>query len=277
MKVILKNIGKVLIALVLYIVVASVIPMLIASVVCNFRLGFPDMINATMSSSSGNGLQGALTIVMIIGIVVFAIKKGFTSWSDLGLDESTKKAAIKLTLGFLAGMAFSAAEIGILCIVEHTQVTVFSNGIQAVSAVLFGLVIYASVGLSEEVLFRGYIQSLFGERKVLGIVVTAILFAAIHLLNSSYSAVSLIYLIFSGLLFSLLREVTGSLWLPIGLHAAWDWVEISVFGLNVNGEKHWLYISANKVTSSIVCAAMMVVLCAILVVVYLNQRKRSAK
>lgn len=87
MKVILKNIGKVLIALVLYIVVASVIPMLIASVVCNFRLGFPDMINATMSSSSGNGLQGALTIVMIIGIVVFAIKKGFTSHRDLGLED----------------------------------------------------------------------------------------------------------------------------------------------------------------------------------------------
>lgn len=276
MKIILKNIGKVLIVFLLFVAV-SVIPMLIASVICNFRMGFPNMINATMSTSSGNALQGALTIVMIIGIVAFAIKKGFTSRSNLGLDESPKKAVLKLSFGFLAGVAFVAAEIGILCAVENTQVTVFSNGTQAVAAVLFGLVIYANVGLSEEVLFRGYIQGLFGERKALGIVVTAVLFAAIHLLNSSYSVVSLIYLIAAAFFFSLLREVTGSLWLPIGLHTAWDWFEISVFGLNQNGEKHWLYVKADELTVSIVCAAIMAVLCVILLIVYLNRRKRSTK
>lgn len=274
MKTILKNIGKGLIAFVLYAVV-SAIPMLIASVICNFSLGFPDMINATMSSSSGNALQGALTIAMIIGIVAFAVKKGFTSREKLGFDESPKKAVAKLGLGFLAGALIISAEIGLLCVIEKTQVTVFSHGAQAVAAVLFGLVIYASVGLSEELLFRGYIQGLFGEKKVLGVVVTAVLFAAIHLLNSSYSAVSLIYLIAGGLLFSLLREVTKSLWLPIGLHVAWDWVEISVFGLNVDGEKHWLSIKVNELTESILCAAIMAVLCAVLVIIYIRQRKRS--
>lgn len=276
MKTILKNIGKVLIAFLLFVAV-SVIPMLIASVVCNFRLGFPDMINATMSTSSGNALQGALTIVMIIGIVAFEVKKGFTSQSNLGLDESPKNAVLKLSFGFLAGAAFVAAEIGILCAVEQTQITVFSHGTQAAAAVLFGLVIYANVGLSEEVLFRGYIQGIFGERKALGIVVTAVIFAAIHLLNSSYSAVSLIYLIAGAFFFSLLREVSKSLWFPIGFHVAWDWVEISVFGLNQSGEKHWLSVTAEELTASIVCAAIMVVLCAVLVIIYIVQRKRSAK
>lgn len=274
MKIILKSIGKVLIAFLLFVAV-SVIPMLIASVVCNFRLGFPDMINATMNSSSGNALQGALTILMIIGIVAFALKRGWITRSAFGLDESPKKATAKLVLGFLAGAAFVAAEIGILCAVEHTQVTFFSHGAQAVAAVLFGVVIYANVGLSEEVLFRGYIQGLFGDRKSLGIVVTAVLFATIHLLNSSYSVVSLIYLIAGAFFFSLLREVTGSLWLPIGFHVAWDWVEVSVFGLNQNGEKHWLYVKADELTESIVCAAIMAVLCAVLVIIYIVQRKRS--
>ncbi|MDE7400299.1 MAG: CPBP family intramembrane metalloprotease, partial [Oscillospiraceae bacterium] len=263
-------------AFVLYAVV-SAIPMLVASVICNFNLGFPDMINATMSSSSGNGLQSALTIAMIIGIVAFAVKKGFTTRDSLGLDESPKRAVAKLVLGFLAGALIISAEIGLLCMIEKIQVTVFSHGAQAVAAVLFGVVIYASVGLSEELLFRGYIQGLFGERKVLGIVVTAALFAVMHLLNSSYSAVSLIYLIAGGLLFSLLREVTKSLWLPIGLHVAWDWVEISIFGLNVDGEKHWLSVKADELTESILCAAIMAVFCAVLVVVYIIQRKRSEK
>lgn len=276
MKTILKNIGKGLIAFVLYAVV-SAIPMLIASVICNFELGFPDMINATMSTSIGSGLQGALTIAMIIGIVAFAVKKGWTSREKLGLDESPKKAGAKLGVGFLAGALIISAEIGLLCVIEKTQVTVFSHGAQAVAAVLFGVVIFASVGLSEELLFRGYIQGLFGERKVLGIVVTAVLFASIHLFNSSYSAVSLIYLIAGGLFFSLLREVTKSLWLPIGLHVAWDWVEVSIFGLNQNGEKHWLSVKADELTESVLCAAIMAVLCAVLVVVYIIQRKRSEK
>lgn len=276
MKTILKNIGKGLIAFVLYAAV-SAIPMLIACVICNFRLGFPDMINATMSSSSGNALQGALTIAMIIGIVAFTVKKGFTSREKLGLDESPKRAAAKLTLGFLAGALIISAEIGLLCVIEKTQVTVFSHGAQAVAAALFGLVIYASVGLSEELLFRGYIQGLFGEKKVLGIVVTAVLFAAMHLVNSAYSAVSLIYLIAGGLFFSLLREVTKSLWLPIGLHMAWDWAVVSIFGLNQNGEKHWLSVRADELTESIMCAAIMAVLCVVLVIVYIRQRKRSEK
>ena len=276
MKTILKNIGKGLIAFVLYAAV-SAIPMLIASVICNFSLGFPDMINATMSTPVGSGLQSALTIAMIIGIVAFAVKRGFTTRDSLGLDESSKGAMVKLGVGFLAGALIISAEIGLLCVIEKTQVTVFSHGAQAVAAVLFGVVIFACVGLSEELLFRGYIQGLFGERKVLGIVVTAVLFASIHLLNSSYSAVSLIYLIAGGLFFSLLREVTKSLWLPIGLHVAWDWVEISIFGLNQNGEKHWLSVKADELTESIVCAAIMAVLCAVLVIVYIIQRKRSEK
>lgn len=276
MKTILKNIGKGLIAFVLYAAI-SAIPMLIACMICNFNLGFPDMINATMSSSSGNALQSALSITMIIGIVAFAVKKGWTSREKLGLDESPKRAAIKLGLGFLAGALIIFAEIGLLCVIEKTQVTVFSHGAQAVAAVLFGLVIYASVGLSEELLFRGYIQGLFGERKVLAIVVTAALFAVMHLVNSAYSAVSLIYLIAGGLFFSLLREVTKSLWLPIGLHVAWDWAVVSIFGLNQDGEKHWLSVRADELTESIVCAAIMAVLCAVLVIVYTIQRKRSEK
>lgn len=276
MKVILKSIGKGLIVFVLYAAV-SAISMLAACVICNFSLGFPDMINATMSSSSGNGLQAALSIAMMIGIVAFAVKKGWTSREGLGLDESPKKAVVKLVLGFLAGALIISAEIGLLCAIEKTEVTVFSHGAQAAAAVLFGVVIYASVGLSEELMFRGYIQALFGEKKVLGIVVTAALFAAMHLVNSAYSAVSLIYLIAGGLFFSLLREVTKSLWLPIGLHTAWDWAVVSIFGLNQNGEKHWLSVRTDELTESIVCAAIMAVLCAVLVIIYIVQRKGSAK
>lgn len=84
------------------------------------------------------------------------------------------------------------------------------------------------VAFSEEITFRGLIQGLFGEGKsAVGIVVTTILFAVIHLHN--HSVFSLIYLLAGGLAFSMMRVVTKGLWFPIGFHMAWDWVELSVF------------------------------------------------
>lgn len=271
----LKTIGKMAAALLLFFVV-SVVSMLLACLIFDLKSGFPDMVNNTMGSSLGHALQSAFSIVMVIGIVIFLVKRNIVSAALFGLDGSPSRAVGKLGIGFIGGAAAVFAEIMIICAADNSRITVFSDGTAALTAVLCGIVIYASVGLSEEVLFRGFYQGLFGERKALGIVVTALLFAAVHLVNSSYSVVSLIYLIAGGFFFSLLREVTGSLWACIGFHAAWDWTEISVFGLNEEGGKHWFFVGADELVSSIVCAALMAVLCIILLLVY-RFRNKGAK
>lgn len=271
----LKTIGKLAAALLLFVFV-SVVSMLAACLIFDFKSGFPDMVSNTMGSSLGHALQSVLSIGMVIGIVLFLVKKKVVSSEMLGLDEARGKAAAKLGVGFIGGAAAVFAEIMIICAVDNSRITVFTDGTAALTAVLCGIVIYASVGLSEEVLFRGFYQGLFGERKALGIVVTALLFAAVHLVNSAYSVVSLIYLIAGGLFFSLLREVMGSLWACIGFHAAWDWAEISVFGLNEEDGEHWLFVGADELASSIVCTALMSVLCIILLLVY-RFRNKGAK
>lgn len=230
------------VALLLFVAV-SVVSMLAACLIFDFKSGFPDMVNNTMSSNLSHALQSALSIIMVIGIIIFLVRRKVVSAGLLGLDEPCGKAVGKLGLGFIGGAAAVIAEIMIICAVNNSQISVFSSGAEAVASVLCGIVIYASVGLSEEVLFRGFYQGLFGERKALGIIVTALLFAAVHLVNSAYSAASLIYLIAAGFFFSLLREVTGSLWACIGFHSAWDWVEISVFGLNQERGNHWFLLA----------------------------------
>ena len=274
-KTLLITIGKIAAGLLIFVVV-SVVSMLAACLIFDFRSGFPDMVNNTMGSSLGHALQSALSIGMVIGIVIFLVKKKVVSAEMLGLDEARGRAAAKLGIGFICGAAGVFAEIMIICAAGNSRITVFSDGTAALTAVLCGIVIYASVGLSEEVLFRGFYQGIFGERKALGIVVTALLFAAVHLVNSAYSVVSLIYLIAGGFFFSLLREVAGSLWACIGFHAAWDWAEISVFGLNDEGREHWFFVGADELVSSIVCAALMALLCIILLLVY-RFRNKGAK
>ncbi len=269
---VLKTIGKMAAAF-LIVIIVSVLSMIAACLICDFKSGFPDMINNTMSSNFGHALQSALSITMIIGIILLFIKRNIVSADLLGFDEVPGKAAVKFAWGFIGGAAAVFAETMILCAVSNSRISVFSNGAEAVASVLCGIVIYGSVGLSEEVLFRGFYQGLFGERKIFGIIVTTVLFASFHLVNSAYSVVSLIYLIAAGFFFSLLREVSGSLLMCIGFHTAWDWAEISVFGLNEEGGNHWLFVGANELTFIIVCAALMTVLCIVLLIIY---RYRSA-
>lgn len=258
------------VALLLFVAV-SVVSMLGACLIFDFKSGFPDMVNNTMSSNLGHALQSVLSIAMVIGIIVFLVKRNIASAALLGLDEPFGKAAGKLGFGFAGGAAAVIVEIMFICVINNSRIEVFSSGAEAVASVFCGIVIYASVGLSEEVLFRGFYQGIFGERKILGIIVTALLFAVIHLANSAYSAASLIYLIAAGFFFSLLREVTGNLWACIGFHSAWDWAELSVFGLNEESGNHWLFVGADKFTSIIVCAVLMSVLCAFMLIIYRNR------
>lgn len=271
---ILKIVGKMAAALFLFIVVSAA-STLAACLIFDFKSGFPDMVNNTMNSSFGHALQSVLSIGMVIWIVIFLVRREFVSAALLGLDEPFKKAAAKLGLGFIGGAAAVIVEIMIICAVDKSLISAFSSGGTAVASVLCGIVIYASVGLSEEVLFRGFYQGLFGERKTLGIIVTALLFAAMHLVNSAYSAASLIYLVAGGLFFSLLREVTGSLWACIGFHSAWDWMELVVFGLNETGKNHWLYVGADELVSIIVCAVLMSVLCVVMLIIYFYRQRRN--
>lgn len=270
----IRTIGKMAAAFLIFIAV-SVVSMLAACLIFDFKSGFPDMVNNTMNSSIGHALQSVLSIGMVIGIIIFLMKRNIVSAALLGIDEPFGKAAGKLGLGFIGGAAAIFAEIMIICAVDNSQISIFSSGAEAAASVLCGIVIYASVGLSEEVLFRGFYQGLFGERKVLGIIVTSLLFAAVHLANSAYSVASLIYLIAGGFFFSLLREVTGSLWACIGFHSAWDWAEISVFGLNENRKNHWLYVGTDEFTSVIVCAALMSVLCIVMLIIYCDRNRQN--
>lgn len=108
---------------------------------------------------------------------------------------------------------------------------------------LSGLVIQFSVALSEEITFRGFVQDeLYKEtnNKYIAVFATSLVFAFIHLLNGSYSLLSLIYIFVGGILFAVLRIMTNNLWLVIGFHLANNWMESYVFGFNANNDKHWL-------------------------------------
>jgi membrane protease YdiL (CAAX protease family) len=91
---------------------------------------------------------------------------------------------------------------------------------------VFGsLVFFLGVGFTEELLFRGYILRNLGERMPLwgALTVSSVLFGLFHGLHASIADLAEITL--GGFMLGMLRLATGTLWVPIGLHAAWDFIE----------------------------------------------------
>jgi membrane protease YdiL (CAAX protease family) len=87
------------------------------------------------------------------------------------------------------------------------------------------LVFFLGVGFTEELLFRGYIVRNFGERMPRwgALAASSVLFGLFHGLHAS--AIDLAEITLGGFMLGTLRLATGTLWIPIGLHAAWDFIE----------------------------------------------------
>jgi membrane protease YdiL (CAAX protease family) len=95
----------------------------------------------------------------------------------------------------------------------------------AVGIVASNLIFFLGVGFTEELLFRGYILQNLGEQMPLwgALLLQSALFGIFHGLQAT--PVQLVEIALGGLMLGLLRVASGSLWLAIGFHAAWDFSE----------------------------------------------------
>lgn len=91
---------------------------------------------------------------------------------------------------------------------------------------------------TEEILFRGVIFRLIEEwaGTWIALAVSAVLFGAVHAANPGATWVSsLAIALEAGVLLAAAFVVTRNLWLPIGLHFAWNFLEGPIYGTQVSG------------------------------------------
>lgn len=96
---------------------------------------------------------------------------------------------------------------------------------------------WAALSLAEELAFRGYImQGLAGAWGMpAAVVVSSLAFGAVHLIDPNVSLVAVLNISVGGLLFAVAYLVTRSLWLPAGIHIAWNLTEIQILGFPGSG------------------------------------------
>ncbi|WP_231618472.1 CPBP family intramembrane glutamic endopeptidase [Nonomuraea sp. SBT364] len=96
----------------------------------------------------------------------------------------------------------------------------------------------ATVAVTEELLFRGVVFRIMEERTgtVIALVVSMLLFGAMHLVNAKATLWgALAIALTGGVMLAAAYIATRSLWLPIGLHFAWNFTQAGLFGVTVSG------------------------------------------
>ncbi len=134
-------------------------------------------------------------------------------------------AVARLFGGFVAA---SPAELAALTV---------PTGLSAIPSIVYMLPALIFAALGEEVLFRGLLlrfwEPVAGTRGAL--VLSAVLFSAIHLSNPGASPLGLIGVVLAGLMLGLIFLARGDLWLAAGVHLGWNAAEAMVLGVPVSG------------------------------------------
>ncbi|MDF2504962.1 type II CAAX endopeptidase family protein [Clostridium sp.] len=104
---------------------------------------------------------------------------------------------------------------------------------------LTGLILFIFVGINEEMFARGYCFTVLRQstNKWIAIIVSSIMFAVMHSLNSGISLLSYVNLFLFALLAMYMTIKSKNLWLSIGFHITWNYFEGNVFGFLVSGNE----------------------------------------
>jgi membrane protease YdiL (CAAX protease family) len=176
--------------------------------------------------------QAAISVALVLATYKLAI----VHLGDRPRDDLPGSGSLPdLGKGIVAGALLFSAVVGIAALFGIYRVT----GHGSTSDLLVPLVSTAILpGFMEELLFRGilfrWIEEFGGSWAAL--VVTSALFGLAHILNPGATWFSSFAIaVEAGLLLGGTYMLTRNLWMPIGLHAAWNFIQGAVFGVPISG------------------------------------------
>jgi membrane protease YdiL (CAAX protease family) len=174
---------------------------------------------------------GTLTAVLAVLVYGWVVRR---TEHRPSVEVSRAGAAAGLGRGMLVGLAAFGAVIANIAFLGHYHVEGMGTVTGAVG--LFGFMAAASV--TEELMFRGVLFRIVEGRlgTWISLALTAVLFGAQHLLNPDatlWGAVAIA--IEAGGMLGAAYVATRKLWVPIGLHFAWNFAESGIFSTEASG------------------------------------------
>jgi hypothetical protein len=170
---------------------------------------------------------GAVMLIVYAGVVFFIERRPVR-------ELAFRPMARELGLGLLLGFGLYSACVLILMALGNYRI----DGMHEWHVLLTGLATALATGVFEELWFRGVVfrvaQEWFGTWAAL--VVSSLVFGFVHWDAEGATLQGLVSIsLWAGLLLSATYLLTGRLWLGIGLHAAWNYTQGTVYSGIVSG------------------------------------------
>jgi len=178
-----------------------------------------------------------LQLLQLLGTVVpiFLFRRFLDRRSFVSLGLRFSKEFRK---DLLAGMAWGVGIITVVFVVLRVTGGIEIVGVRppGVSLAIITLAMIM-VGFSEELMMRGYVQGnlMTSMDKYAALLITSLLFSAMHIFNPNMSWAGLVNIILAGLLLGIYYVHKRNLWFPVGLHFTWNLFQGSVYGSQVSG------------------------------------------
>lgn len=176
----------------------------------------------------------AIAVALSVAIMLFYVAWGKFIERREVKELSLPGAGREFAIGALVGTALYAACVLLLMVLGMYTI----EGLNPLAIMIPGIAMAVKSAVFEELVFRGV---LFGSVEAMAgswiaIIVSSLVFGFIHLLNPSATIGGAIYIcIEAGLLFSAAYMVTRRLWMAMGLHMLWNYVQSAVFSGIVSG------------------------------------------
>ena len=174
----------------------------------------------------------ALSVAMLL---LYAV---FVRWFEKqpAPDIPPQRMVPDTARGLAYGAGFMIAVTLVMMLFGFYKIVAVHQGVALplVTAIFHFLV----TAVGEEILFRGVLFRWIDEKWgfTVALVVSALLFGAMHLGQPGATWwSSLAIAIEAGLLLGAAYKLAGNLWLPIGIHWAWNFVQGNIFGFEVSG------------------------------------------
>jgi membrane protease YdiL (CAAX protease family) len=105
-----------------------------------------------------------------------------------------------------------------------------------IGLLIWGSFVVLFAAAVEEIYFRGWLQPVLARHFGLpgAILISALTFAALHIMGGARSPTTLVNLFLGGILFGLLAARSGGIAAAVAAHFAWNWSEGIALGLDPN-------------------------------------------
>ena len=148
-------------------------------------------------------------------------------------ELNLRRALPDMLTGLLIGSLFIASVVGVLALMGVYRInSVNVNWI----GLLLSFAAYSIVAVTEEVLFRGILFRMIDERygALLAFIISSLTFGAVHLMTVDFWTAMAISAE-AGFMLAAAYKFRNKLWIPIGIHWAWNFTLGPIFGVGVSG------------------------------------------